>query len=259
MAALRTIKNKKRKHEESDQEMKEEPVFQGVIDIHNADSLAFLRHLVASKPKLVVFNKRSGSSQHVLCHGSRTRFILCGKISSIRRNGGRSAALVNVDEVAHTCCKGILAQSVNDLHGALSSWTDQQRLDYYSRTLYTSTAGNHFVRIHIPTGVYKSGERRGKPLVNLTVTNGIKGMSLQTLGANAVITTVCRAEVWNDHAKGEEEGFSSHGRPTLKFITTHIQVTAIEEPTEEASSVTEESIDDILALARGKLHKLRND
>lgn len=254
MSALRT--NKKRKHEESE-ETKEEVAFQGIIDVHNSDSLPLVSRLISSKPQMVVFNKRSGSSQHVLCNGSRTRFILCGKISSIKRNGGRFAALIKVDEVAYACCKSILAQSVNDTHGALSSWTQNQRTAFYDRTLYESASGNKFTRVHIPSGVYKSGERRGKPLVNLTVAKGIKGISLQTLGAHTVITTVCRAEVWNDHAKGEEEGFSSHGRPTLKFITTHIQVNAIEEPSEDGGSVTEESIDDILSLVRGKLHGLR--
>lgn len=249
MASLRT-RNKKRKAEDTP---KEEPSH-GIIDMMEADAMSNISKLSSSSPKDVVFSGRSGSSQHVLYDGSRCRMLLEGRISSVNWGSSRATVLLALNDISYENARVLLTAAALDLHGALSSWTEEQRESYYGRTLYVSQAGNKFLRLQIPLGKYKSGDKKGRSICNFS-SKVEEITAINHLQAHAQVTTVCRCEVWNDHELGKRDGFKN-GRPSTKYIVTHLRVNSIAEADTNATDV-DESIDALLLLARGKLHHLR--
>lgn len=248
MASLRT-RNKKRKVVAT-----EEPTqFSGVVDLHT-DQKSQLTNISTTKPNKVKYSGRTGSSQHVLYKQARVRFLMEGVCSSLDKTSNKGNMLLKVDPIVFQNCKDVLAASLVDLHGAVSSFPPEDRDSFYSRSLYESDSGNHFVRVQVRFGNYSRGDKAGQPIVQYS--SKVDGVTLNDITPGTRVTIITRAEVWNDDKMGEgSTSWVEHGRPTTKFIATHLRMNEL--GAVKPSQAEEESIESLLSLARGSLHHLR--
>jgi len=176
-----------------------------------------------------VIHKQVGATRFVF--GLKNRL----KIMAAYPDATKITVIVKVSKEQTENIITLLSTAVCEIHGAPSSWDSEERESFFSRTVKDDQ-----LRLIVRKGNFTRGPREGQPRVAITDKKD-QPLSTEALTRSTEILAAARVEVWHDEQSATSSFKKGGGRPTVKLIVTHIQIT------KKAPAAREETMSSILA------------